>query len=360
MDPNEDVVGAFSGPGGTLVALADGHNGRDSAAIVIAYVAEHLGKEPGPRSLRGTVTNVIYAAGEAIQREASWKNARAPESRTTFAAAAAHGRDLAFATMGDSALFVCGHGGSRRLDDPKHHFVGYPMTKDEIRERLITGEETLGDGEWVVLVTDGFTDFPPGAVPRLGGQIDSQRSAEAAVRSLIEAAFEGGAGDNVAAAVISPWDAAIDPLILRGALPSIEACFRDRFRHWGITLPAADVAERRPGHIFRAGWHIGYVWGDDENGIYLEYLSQHRMTSDSRRRIYESGHVEQIELPSTLVPYPDDPAERARINQESAREHREANTELRDLGLLPPAGTNQPAIEINEYLRSREPEDGAG
>jgi len=135
---------------------------------------------------------------------------------------------------------------------------------------------------------------------------------------------------------------------------AIEQVFSDRFANWDIRLPEEVVEERLPGHIFKAGWHIGFVWGDAEGEEYLELLSQHRMTSDQHVRLFASGRLEELPAQDSLMMTPAgaDEAEVARLTREHFAHNQGISDQLRERGLLPPAGANLPLLEANDYLRS--------
>lgn len=134
----------------------------------------------------------------------------------------------------------------------------------------------------------------------------------------------------------------------------IQECFNAQFETWHITLPADDVRERRGGHIFSSGWHIGYVWGAAGNDEYLEILAQHRMTNDRHTRIYESGRIDELPAAHDFFSHPQDaaPEQIATAEREYFAHNARVNAELRARGLLPPVGANLPALEMNEQLRS--------
>lgn len=134
----------------------------------------------------------------------------------------------------------------------------------------------------------------------------------------------------------------------------IERLFSERGARWGVRLPADSVINRQPGHIFEAGWHIGYVWGQEGGEEFLEYLAQHRMTSDVRERIWASGRVEDLPVPDEFFWEPKDASEAEIKLAEQAYfdRNRRLFEELHAKGLLPPEGENIPLTEINEYLRS--------
>lgn len=137
-------------------------------------------------------------------------------------------------------------------------------------------------------------------------------------------------------------------------MPEIERYFKDYFARWSITLPSNAVARRAPGHLFEKGWHIGFIWGADEQGEYLEFLAQHRMTNDRRQRVYATGEVKDmpVPVPMYVIPAHATPEQQAEIAKRHRTSYRRESQKLRELGLLPPAGQNLIALEIAEVLRS--------
>jgi hypothetical protein len=134
----------------------------------------------------------------------------------------------------------------------------------------------------------------------------------------------------------------------------IKTYFTEYFRNWGVQLPAASVASRTAGHIFERGWHIGYLWGHKGDDEYLEVLAQHRMTNDRHFRVFASGRVEDLPTADGFCLHQPDAttAERSQAERESVERNRRVYADLRERGLLPPAGKNLGAHDINEYLRS--------
>jgi serine/threonine protein phosphatase PrpC len=112
-------------------------------------------------------------------------------------------RMLRWAAMGDSLLATV-HSSTRVafLGQRKSHFVGWPMTRDELADRLQRGLQPIADGSWVILATDGLADFVDDLEGVLRSATGDEPDASLAVERLIEAAFAGGAGDNVAVAAL--------------------------------------------------------------------------------------------------------------------------------------------------------------
>jgi hypothetical protein len=124
--------------------------------------------------------------------------------------------------------------------------------------------------------------------------------------------------------------------------------FSEYFKRWDINLPRGAVASARRGLIYKAGWTIRYLFGKDAGETYIEFYAIHRMTDDTRRRIYESGRVEDL---ATIEPRYIYDAKVPGDEERAKREHREHNDrvaeELRELGLYPEG-------DINTYLRTHD------
>jgi hypothetical protein len=106
----------------------------------------------------------------------------------------------------------------------------------------------------------------------------------------------------------------------------IETMFAEQFSHWKIRLPQIAVQTRRSGSLYRRGWHISWVFGEDAaRGPYLDYYARHRMTNDRHVRFYESGEVEDLPaIPDFMIVPPDvSPEEQkalsARFQEETSR-----------------------------------------
>lgn len=137
------------------------------------------------------------------------------------------------------------------------------------------------------------------------------------------------------------------------ALRSVPAAYR--------TVGATDVAGHERGHSFHRGMHIGWAWGEDERGRpYLDFLSEHRHPGMQAQRHFTDGGTEPITTPGSMREVSSDPAEDAEIEREYFESNRAAYADLRDRGLLPPAGENVGSQEINEYLLNGGPPRAAG
>ena len=84
----------------------------------------------------------------------------------------------------------------------------------------------------------------------------------------------------------------------------IAEVFNQTFAHWQITHPVEAIEAHQRGEIRAAGWTIRYLFGEDENGEYLDYYASHRMTNDRHVRIYANGSVEQLEAIQEFMIFP--------------------------------------------------------
>jgi hypothetical protein len=84
-------------------------------------------------------------------------------------------------------------------------------------------------------------------------------------------------------------------------LAAIGRAFTQQFAPWNITLSATALAQQTSGSIAAYGWHIHYLFGADERGLYLDYYASHRMTNDRHLRLYTDGTT--LDLPAILEAY---------------------------------------------------------
>ena len=139
-----------------------------------------------------------------------------------------------------------------------------------------------------------------------------------------------------------------------GQIARIEEKFAERMTDSGIRLPEGAAQGREGGHIFEKGWHIGYVWGDEDGEEYLELLVQHMAMDDAHVRWWASGREEQMPAPSEWIMIPPDvtAGEMQKLESGSAESNQQVYQELRERGLLPPEGDNLGLMEVNEFVNS--------
>lgn len=213
LDANEDAVAAVQGPSGTtLLVCADGHNGATASHAAVGALLGAFGDDPPPGldengwlELFGRVNETVIAGKAPGSPQAA--------SNTVLLAALVHGDAISWAAIGDGAIVLARPGAQRgrQLNREAMRFIGYPMSKRQLKGTVQRGRSAIAEGEWVVLVTDGLSEFvaplrPADVVPRVLGLAarDGEQSPEAGARSVVEAACSAGAGDNVAVAVLAP------------------------------------------------------------------------------------------------------------------------------------------------------------
>lgn len=210
-DPNEDVVAAVTGERATLLVCADGHNGVGAAEHAVAAVLAELGEDP-PAEMAGSDWPALFGRVNDTVSKAV-RQSEAPQSRAVLVVALVSGTSVSFGALGDAALVVCRPGDQRgrQLNREAMRFVGHPMGRRALRELVSCGVEPLASGEWVVLVTDGLSEFtsplhPADVVPRVLARAASagDLTPALAARAVVDAAGEAGAGDNVGVAVRAP------------------------------------------------------------------------------------------------------------------------------------------------------------
>ncbi|MEA2126018.1 MAG: family protein phosphatase [Solirubrobacteraceae bacterium] len=208
-DPNEDTVAGVIGPRATLLVCADGHNGALAPNVAVQTVLDAFGADPPPElddrawiDLFGDVNDAVIARKGVGSEQ--------PASNTVLLVALASPGHLSWAAIGDGAIVVGPPGAqrARQVNKEAMRFIGYPMNKRSLKSTVQRGATDLDPGEWVVVVTDGLSEFvaplrPADVVPRVLATLDPP-TAEAAARALVDTACSAGAGDNVAAAVVAP------------------------------------------------------------------------------------------------------------------------------------------------------------
>lgn len=206
VDPNEDAVAVVVDGTSQLLVVADGHNGHQASHVAVASVLEQFdGAVPAADLDDNALVNVVARADRAIAEVA---RPFGPRTRTTLVVALRTPDTVQWAGAGDSSLLVVEGMMAAELPTQTRWFCGDHLTSAQMRETLARGRVALGHRGWVVLVTDGYTDYLP--VPRppadatrmvLRGIDQPQHAADALLRS----ARRGGAGDNVGVSVSAPW-----------------------------------------------------------------------------------------------------------------------------------------------------------
>ncbi len=224
-DPNEDGAAFAVGPAGVLVAVADGHSGKDAARIAIDTLMCGAAQgwttaitEDFQRSWPERALDAIVAIHEAIL--ASVVSGALDTSRTTLSIALVRPAEdcVAYATVGDSHIFRVNEVESFDIGyypGRRNCFLGRPAdTRQTLADKCLIGVEAIGSTSAIVLATDGISergigvDIPEAAIFECVS--NARRSSlelaplEAA-RSVAEAANAAHqrhrSGDNIATAV---------------------------------------------------------------------------------------------------------------------------------------------------------------
>jgi serine/threonine protein phosphatase PrpC len=167
-EPNEDACLFAIGPGGALVAVADGHHGATGSEIAMRHLLEHEAHD-WTRARAGSADALASRAAEALSAInlailAEAERCRLPASPTTLCFALVRpGEDLLLhASVGDSHIFWTRDGAPVDLgwaahSDEPPEFMGYPPTPEHEARRTIACESLVG-ARSLVLVTDGFSE----------------------------------------------------------------------------------------------------------------------------------------------------------------------------------------------------------
>ncbi|MCU1426445.1 MAG: Serine/threonine phosphatase [Actinomycetia bacterium] len=201
VDPNEDVAVALAVDDRLLLAVADGFNGVEASRAAVERIIDWVDDNGLPARLRRDAANdLIEVVNNHVFTTMGASGAAHPKSRTTLVVVLLAGRDLSFAALGDSALYVAGAAGVERLDQPSETWAGGSMTRAEIAAVTSTGRGALARGDYVLLATDGFVNYAPDIDACLNAEI-ADAPLTAIAQRCIEHACDGGAGDNVAVAI---------------------------------------------------------------------------------------------------------------------------------------------------------------
>ncbi|MFI7599218.1 MerR family transcriptional regulator [Actinoplanes sp. NPDC049681] len=197
--------------GSTLLAVADGAGpGGDRAAAAAVEVFRGL---PGGTDLLRTLEEAVADAEKAVRALPSQDEER---PITTLTALVWSGSRIGVAHIGDSRAYLLRGGELSRLTDD-HTYVqklvdagelaaadlpAHPQRPLLLRALGVDGEADLSlrtalPGDRYLLCTDGVWT----TVPDLAGALRAGAHPEATVSHLIDAAYAGGAPDNVACVV---------------------------------------------------------------------------------------------------------------------------------------------------------------
>lgn len=233
--PNEDSAGVSVYGTNLLLAIADGHWGREASEIAISKATELLGPEVGP-ARESEIRSGLFSLFEQVNNELYELATSAPGALTPETTLiVCHIQDvetdkyLYWSSFGDSYLFLLQNGQLRQLNSLQPRWLGYlsklaekadtrsilmRFLADEARyvgvaSGLETGLEKLALGDLILLCTDGLvgSDWDPDPA-LLNGMRDillNELPLSSRVEKLIASALARGEKDNISciAAVIS-------------------------------------------------------------------------------------------------------------------------------------------------------------
>ena len=193
VDPNEDAVFAASDGATTILAVADGHHGFDAsraAVTAIAQTAPTATIEPAETIARILAEAAIRAVAATVPLLAAPRNT----SRTSLTICVIADETAAAVTIGDTACYRAARRRATRIGTDSEFLS--PKTK---LASIQTETTQVQRNAAIVVTTDGLIDFAvdPETLIRSTAKLGASDAAE----RLVEAAFAGGAGDNIAVAL---------------------------------------------------------------------------------------------------------------------------------------------------------------
>lgn len=227
-DPNEDAAGYGVGAASTLLCVCDAHDGFEASEVLVEHVLANPGAhwcdeafgtqaDQWPRH----VIAALCDANEDALREARDRGGVESTSTLTLALVQPALGQLAYASIGDSLLFVVDADGVREIARPSETpgrtaFLGGAATSPETLTRLTRAGVIPLDGvEAVVVATDGLSERgigaadPAAAVARaaaLAREASAPMRAMTFARTVAEEAIaaqrSNSAGDNIG---IATW-----------------------------------------------------------------------------------------------------------------------------------------------------------
>jgi hypothetical protein len=223
-DPNEDAAGFALGKPGVLLAVADGHSGREAAEVAIGELlhrANALFSDSGEvtrEQWETTALEILTEVHAAILAHAA-RGSRAT-ARTTLAMALVRPGDdlLAFASAGDSHIFRVGPGEAVDLAynaESRGCYLGNPAVDlKSLRDHCVIGTDALPGVRAIALATDGISEsgigvdlpeFTIGECAAIAEKATPDLRPLEFARSVAEAALAAHrshrSGDNIATAV---------------------------------------------------------------------------------------------------------------------------------------------------------------
>ena len=199
LDLNEDGALAARSGGAAVLAVADGHNGFDAARAALEEVRQQVPAllASVPASPEAALRRCLAAATEAVTQAGSGLEEKRAGTGTALTVAVVGPARLTVGGFGDCVALVL-RGARAKQVGGAAPFIGPGMHPG----LGATARADLRPGDRVLVATDGVVEFlGRGWKRRLAGLARGLAPAELA-RAAIEAAFKGGAGDNIAVVVL--------------------------------------------------------------------------------------------------------------------------------------------------------------
>ena len=181
-EPNEDAVFAATDGRTTILAVADGHNGSWASHTAIDAIASASEPSIGEPDVLDRLLREVGVRMESPQ----------DDSETALGLLVVTSSGVEVAQFGDTA-FLHAHEDGAEVRVGTADFLRRGDSPDRSSPQHMSG--LLG------LVTDGVTSFIPSTMSHVYARHDGETAADYA-RRLVEEAFDGGAGDNIAVAAL--------------------------------------------------------------------------------------------------------------------------------------------------------------
>jgi len=229
--PNEDCIGASVLGGEMVLAIADGHWGKDASQIAISKAVELL-RPDRPPSKESETRARLFSLFEQVNTELYEIAASAPgapASETTLIVChvkeTPSGKYLYWSSFGDSFLFLLRKTGLKQLNSLNPFWLGYLSKLSEnantrsilmkfmsaqaryvgVASGLETGIEKLESGDIIFLCTDGLigsdVEPEPLVLVEFRDILTSELSTESKVKQMIAAALNREEQDNISCLV---------------------------------------------------------------------------------------------------------------------------------------------------------------
>jgi serine/threonine protein phosphatase PrpC len=198
LDPNEDAVLAAAGSAGWLLAVVDGHSGFDAARAALGAIEKQAAALLERDDLEPVVAvhELFIAARKAVAAALGRVGRERQASRTALSIALVTGDQVHGASLGDTVALRLG------TDDVEEIGTAGPFLGPGTLAPQVYWAP-FDEGDRLLVASDGLTDY-------LGQKWEECLREAAAASDLAEAAyrlvlhaFDGGAGDNVAVALLA-------------------------------------------------------------------------------------------------------------------------------------------------------------